>query len=340
MFTKQIAALIANMPVSACLINKPADIFYFTGIEIEGVALLVTEKDAYVLTNPMLETQARSIFKGFKAAASVNYVELLTGILSRSRIYQLGVDADFVSHAYWTKLSKHIKLQDISGLIAQIKQVKDQQEISLIRASCKIALDAAKYAKQIIKSGKTELEISLKIEEYFKKIGVKPAFPVIVASGPNSARPHHIPTHRKVLKNDVVLVDLGCVYKGYCSDLTRTYNLGKINTLYKQIYSCVDRAQKACIENLKAGILAKEADGFARNVIAASGFGDNFIHTTGHSLGVEIHESPRLSAKDETRLKPNMVVTVEPGIYIDGRFGVRIEDTVLINKKGCEVLTR
>jgi Xaa-Pro aminopeptidase len=179
-----------------------------------------------------------------------------------------------------------------------------------------------------------------KIEEYFAKNMVRPSFPIIVASGPNSANPHHISSKRKIVANDVILMDLGCVYKGYCSDLTRTFFLGKTNDLQRKVYALVKRAYGRAMRALKKGVKASSIDNAAREVISNAGFADKFIHTTGHGVGIDIHEPPRLSAKDNTVLKNGMIVTVEPGVYIKGRFGVRIEDTVLINKKGKRVLTQ
>jgi len=166
------------------------------------------------------------------------------------------------------------------------------------------------------------------------------AFSPIVAFGPHSAEPHHVNSRRRLAKNDTALLDIGCVYQGYCSDLTRTFFLGKICELQKQIYSLVSEAQTLAVKGIRSGRKASDIDGIARSVISRRGYGPQFIHSTGHGVGIDIHEPPRISNKDNTVLKPGMVITVEPGIYLPGKFGVRIEDTVLVTHKGNEVLTR
>ena len=196
-----------------------------------------------------------------------------------------------------------------------------------------------RYAFSLLKNRISENEIAFKIEEYFARNGTRPAFLPIVASGPNSAWPHHVSSSRSVRADDVVLIDLGCTYNGYCSDLTRTFFLGKINKLRQKVKGLVKKAHDTALQDIRPGKAAREIDRASRDVISKGGYGDFFIHTTGHGLGVTVHEPPRISSLNQSKLKAGMVITVEPGIYLPGEFGVRIEDTVLITNKGREVLT-
>jgi Xaa-Pro aminopeptidase len=191
-----------------------------------------------------------------------------------------------------------------------------------------------------VKPGMTEIQIAFKIEEIFANNKVRSSFTPIVAAGPNTANPHHISSTRKVDKNDVILIDMGCLYNGYASDLTRTFAIGKIKYLYSTVYAAVSRAHRKAIQAVRPGIQANHVDGIARDIITRAGFGLQFIHSTGHGVGIEVHEPPRLSSRDATVLKAGMVVTVEPGVYLPGQFGVRIEDTIQVTNNGRKVLTQ
>jgi len=179
------------------------------------------------------------------------------------------------------------------------------------------------------------------LECFFKRNGSKgAAFDTIIATGKNSAYPHHITSNHPIRQNKPVVMDLGCVWEGYRSDLTRTVYLGKINSLFAKIFRLVQTAQDAAIRQVYPGQTAEAVDAAARQVIAKAGFGRFFIHGTGHGVGIDIHEAPRVAPGSKEVLREGMVITVEPGVYLPGKFGVRIEDTLLIEEKGCEILTR
>jgi len=166
-----------------------------------------------------------------------------------------------------------------------------------------------------------------------------PSFDIIIGSGPNSAWPHHATSERVIKNNEPLLLDFGCFYKGYASDMTRTIFIGKPTDEYKKIYAIVESAHKAGLAAIRCGVSAFDADKACRDIISAAGYGDTYIHGTGHGIGLEIHENPYLNTKSKAVLKAGMAVTVEPGIYLAGKFGVRLEDSVLVTKKGCEILT-
>ncbi|MBN1823092.1 MAG: aminopeptidase P family protein [Endomicrobiales bacterium] len=322
------------------LVTSGSDVAYISGLALEGYWILVHNKRPFLVAPELLRSQLETIFPSIKILRGKNQMRALYGYAREKKVRSLRVDFGSITLRFAKSLKKRFRLRDFKGLVSNARLTKDGGELAAIGRSCRIASGAMKHAVKYLKPGRSESEIALKIEEYFLKRGVKSAFPTIVASGPNSASPHHMSGSRKIAKNDTVLIDLGCMFKGYASDLTRTYFLGKINNLQHRVYSLVKKAQKTAISALKAGVRAYAADSAARNIISRGGFGSNFIHTTGHGLGLEIHEPPRLSAKDNTVIRPGMAVTVEPGIYLKGRFGVRIEDTVLITRKGRRVLTK
>lgn len=338
-FQDRVKHAASRLPAPSFLVTDAAGFFYLTGVNLEGAWLLVTKDGGHLFAPPLLAGQLRALLPGTDIHSGDKYYSLFIEFCKKNKIKTVGIDGTRVSYALATRLSKDVKLKNISDFNESLRIVKDEFEIDRLRQSCHLAARAFNYIKKTVRPGMTEIEIAYKIDEYFAKNQAKPSFTTIVASGPNSANPHHISESRRVQKNDIVLIDMGCVYKGYCSDLTRTLFLGKMNDLHKQVYTLVSRAKIEAQSRLKSGVKAKDIDTAARDVISRGGYGKDFVHTTGHGVGIDIHEPPRLSRLDTTVLKSGMVVTVEPGIYLEGRFGVRIEDTLLVTKKGSEVLT-
>jgi Xaa-Pro aminopeptidase len=232
--------------------------------------------------------------------------------------------------------------------ISFIRMEKDDEEIAVLREAASITDNCFYHLLKFIKAGMSEWEIALEIESYFKKNGCNScSFDPIVASGANSSMPHYIPSvDKKISHGDVLLIDMGCRYKGYNSDLTRTIFIGeidknkKINEKLKEIYNIVLEAQIKSIEAVRQGLSTSELDNIARTIISNYGYEEEFGHGLGHGLGIEVHEMPAVKKNDNTKLKKNMIITIEPGIYISGLGGVRIEDMVLVTTDGCEVLTK
>jgi len=332
--------LISKLKSPAHLFTSKTEIFYLTGVELEGFWLLDTKSGAAVVAPEMLAGQLRGLLPGLEVVSGNDLTETLAGYLRKKGINRLGINGAKASHSFFRKLNRKIILKDDGDILASLRMIKDAEELEAVKSSCRIASAAIKFAEKCIKPGISEEEIAFKIEEFFLKRKARPSFPLIIASGPNSANPHHISSSRKIKPNDVILMDIGCVYKGYCSDLTRTFFLGRTNSLQDKVFAVVKRAQEKALGKVKAGASAASIDRAARELITKAGFGDKFIHTTGHGVGLEIHEPPRLSLKDKTVLKAGMVITVEPGIYLEGAFGVRIEDTAVVTKKGREVFTK
>lgn len=232
-------------------------------------------------------------------------------------------------------------LCELGGKINELRMQKSMEEIERLEIAEKIGDDAFSHIVNYIRPGMTEKQIALELEYTMKKLGADGlSFDTIVASGSNSSLPHAVPTDRKVQDGDFITMDFGCIYKGYCSDMTRTVFVGK-NPSEKQqfIYDTVLKAQQESLKLIKPGMKCSDVDACARNIIKEAGFGDFFGHGLGHSVGLFIHEEPRLSPKCDVILKPGMILTCEPGIYLPGEFGVRIEDMVVVTKDGYKNLT-
>jgi Xaa-Pro aminopeptidase len=228
-----------------------------------------------------------------------------------------------------------------SKLVLELRSIKDANELEKIRQAIKLADDAFAHMLHFVEAGQTEEEISLELEFTMRREGASGgSFDFIVASGLRSSMPHGVASSKKVEVGDLLTMDYGAIFQGYCSDITRTLCFGEPTEKQQEIYEIVLRAQKAGIAALKPGIPGKEVDAVARQVITDAGYGDCFGHGLGHSVGLAIHEGPNLNLREERILQPGMVITIEPGIYIPDWGGVRIEDMAVITENGCEVLTQ
>jgi Xaa-Pro aminopeptidase len=236
------------------------------------------------------------------------------------------------------KKSVKARLKSVANIIEYVRSSKDSSEIAAIRAAARIAAQALKQTRRYRKAGITENELAGMLDFQIRKMGATNSFDTIVAFGPNASRPHHQPGKRKLKQKDTVLIDFGVKYKGYCSDITRCFAVGRPATFYKKAYDVVQQAQAAAIKMIKAGVKMNRVDAAAREVIGSSDL-PVYGHGTGHGLGLEIHELPFLKAESKGKLKAGQVVTIEPGIYIPGKLGVRIEDDVLVTNTGYRILT-
>ena len=336
-FKKRINSVIRNIRSSSYLVTDRADITYLTGAELEGFYLLFAKKKVYAVCSVLLAGQLKSLLQGVSVVSGAKMVDSIAKILNAKRVNTLALSPK-VSHEFYLRLKDSFKIEFLNP-VTGLRVLKDKIEIENIKKSCKIASKVFKLVSGLVKTGVTEKQISFKIEEYFAKYNVKPAFPAIVAFGPNTANPHHVPTMRKARKNEIITIDMGCVYGGYCSDLTRTFFLGKIPTSCAKAFIIIRESQKAALKAIKMAQKVRDLDKIARDIVSSNGFGKNFIHSTGHGVGLEVHEAPRVNSVSKDILKAGMVITIEPGVYFPGRFGVRIEDTVLVGPKGPQILT-
>jgi Xaa-Pro aminopeptidase len=324
------------------LIFNPYNITYFTGFS-GAAALLVPEQGENVLFVASVNyEQAKAEAKGLAVELLKRGENLLEKIAKQFPAKKYSVDALGIEG--WRSLAKAIggedKLEPAGGIVVKLRSVKDAHEIELIREACKLGDRGMKVASEIIRPGVKEREVAAEVEYAMRKGGSDgTSFDTILASGPSSAYPHGSCSSRVIAEGDLVVVDLGATFRGYRSDMTRTFAAGKPTEKQKKIYEAVKQANEKAFTAIKPGALAANVDGGARQVISAAGFGEFFVHNLGHGVGLEIHEAPTLGPDSKDVLAAGNVVTDEPGIYVPGFGGVRIEDTVLVTKDGAETLT-
>jgi Xaa-Pro aminopeptidase len=334
---------IKKLKVEGILITDLTNVRYLTGFTGSSGFLVTTKKDAIFVTDFRYQEQAKYEVKGY--TINIEDIERTKEIKNICDIYgirKLGFEDHNVTYGFYRKLIKRrVKLKPVTNIVESLRLIKSPKEISCIKIAVKRAESAFKKLLPIIKAGMTEQKLALKFEDLLKEEGCKKLpFEVIVASGSMSALPHARPTNRKLKKGDLVVIDWGGECEGYYSDMTRTLLLkGKDISRQKEVYYDVLEAQKRAIKSVKAGIRAALIDAAARDYIKQEGYGDCFGHGTGHGVGLAVHEKPVVSWRNKEIIKENMVFTIEPGIYIPGFGGVRIEDMVVVRKNRAELLT-
>jgi len=329
--------------IEAALISGLPNIRYLAGFTGSNAQLLITRDSATLFTDPRYTVQA-----GEESDCRVRIVKrsLLPGVIGaigRRQIRRLGIEPGRMSVetlALLEKDTKKLTFTALPPLVEQLRMLKSPEEIEAIRAS--VRTNSKAYAKALtrIKPTSSENDIAAEIEYWQRRYGASGvAFASIVAAGARSALPHAQPTSEPVGTGRLLLIDIGALQLGYCSDMTRVVHLGTPGTKAKKLYRAVLESQLAAIDAVKPGITAGQVDRVARKVLERHGLLKQFVHSTGHGLGLEIHEMPRLGRNDKTRLQAGMAITIEPGAYVEGFGGVRIEDTVLVTDHGCEILT-
>ncbi|MBU1727044.1 MAG: Xaa-Pro peptidase family protein [Candidatus Omnitrophica bacterium] len=344
---KQILQKLEQSKLDGLIITDPYNITYLTKYLSRDSFLLISKKGTVFFTDFRYLEEAK---QKLKSEASIQKIDgPIYSIIARTcfelKLKRIGFEENNLSFYGYQELSgslrKIARLEPASGLIEELRLTKDKEELLKIKRAVKINVAALKFIRKHIRPGKTELAIAAELERFIRYQGaLKTAFDIIVASGPNSCYPHHFPTQRKIKNNEPVLIDIGVEFEGYKSDLTRVYFSGRITVLAQEILGIVLKAQSYAIKQVKPGIKASEVDKAGREVIVNSGFGARFGHSLGHGVGLEIHEAPKISPRADILLKPGMIFTVEPAIYIPGKFGVRVEDMVLVTRDGCKVLSR
>lgn len=338
-------SLFSQARVGALLVNSWPNVTYLSGFKGTESWIMVSPKNLYFITDSRYFEQAEAEVKDFKIILRDKQPisEIISDFVKKDGVKTLGFESHIVTHSFYTGLVRRLgadRLKATSGLVETLRELKDEFEINQIKKSARIAVKGFHYVRQIARPGMREREIQGRLEFFTKSLGSeRPAFDMIIATGPRSSMPHCQTNQTQVKNNHVLLVDMGVVYEGYHSDLTRPLFLGKMSLLQKKIHRIVWDAQRSGIQKAGPGVPASAVDAACRDAIHKSGYGKYFGHGTGHGVGLEIHEAPTVSARSKTILKPGMVITVEPGVYLPGKFGVRIEDMVLITKKGHEVLT-
>ncbi|MFP3918461.1 Xaa-Pro peptidase family protein [Lysinibacillus telephonicus] len=316
---------------------------YITGFTGSAGVAIVTKEDAVFITDFRYTEQAKKQVQNFRIVQQEGtlYNEVAKQV-ELMGIKSLGFEKDTVTYGMFETYKSLIKAELVpqSGLIEKIRLIKSEQEINIIKVACEIADNAFTHILKFIKPGVTELEVSNELEFFMRKQGATASsFDTIVASGTRSALPHGVATDKVIEKGDFVTLDFGAIYNGYVSDITRTIAVGQPSEKLVEVYNTVLQSQLLALEKVGPGMTGIQADAVARDYLASKGYKEEFGHTTGHGIGLEVHEGPALSFRSETVLEPNMVVTIEPGIYLPGIGGVRIEDDILITETGNEKLT-
>lgn len=337
---EKIESKLNELELDAVIIRGEINRRYLSGFTGSNAYLYISKTTKKFLTDFRYLEQASKQCPDFDI---IDYMKdglenTINAIIEQDNAKKLGFEDSVLTFKDYMILKeglKSVKLVPIGDIVEQIRMVKDEQELECIKKAASIGDMAYEHILTFVKPGVTEKEIALELETFMKKNGAeKLSFDTIVASGIHSSLPHAEPTDKKIEDGDFVTLDFGCVYKGYCSDMTRTFVVGKASEKQKEIYNTVLEAQEKSLAVIKAGCIGKEVDKIARDIISDKGYGDYFGHGLGHCVGLFIHEEPRLSPKDENVFKENMVVTVEPGIYIPDFGGVRIEDLVCVTKDG------
>ena len=323
------------------LVSNPVNIRYLSGFTGSNGLLHISKLTAHLYTDSRYELQAAKEVSEFEVIISQDIWHQITKGISSA---VLCIEAKHLTVGKLAGLKQEmpkLRFKECSDLIEQLRISKDSTEIESITKACEISVEALRQLTELKLIGKTELELATWLERKMIDLGASDkAFNTIVASGPNSAIPHHQPTSRQIAVGDLLKIDFGADYRGYKSDCTRTFSIGKNQTWQKEIYVAVRNGQLFGRELMAANTKISDIDAGVRNQIQQSGFGEYFTHGLGHGVGLEIHEDPFLSAKTADKITEDMVITVEPGIYLAERGGVRIEDTGVIKSSGYEVLTK
>ena len=332
--------------IDGILIESPENRRYFTGFPSTAGVLIAAKQGSVFLTDSRYIEAAASKIDCCEVLEQKKIEAQLPALAGKLNCKNLAFETSRVTVARARKLANmlgsiHLADDDRADkIISQLRMVKTADEIEKMKAAQKIAESAFEHILNFIKPGVTEREIALELDFFMLKNGAEAlSFETIVASGVNSSKPHAVPSDKKVERGDLVTLDFGAAVEGYRSDMTRTVAAGKVSPKQAMIYEVVLAAQRATLDTLKPGVSCKAADAAARDKIRDAGFGSFFGHGTGHGVGIEIHEEPTLSPNGVGELEPGHVVTAEPGIYLPGEFGVRIEDMALITAYGCENLT-
>lgn len=332
--------------LDAILLNHTPNVSYAAGFFAPDSYLIASAKGLTVITDSRYTHDFLN-----QAPPGVRVVELkdnifatICAVLAKKRLRHVGFESRHMSFAECQKLhelsKKKISWIPLKETIEPIRQIKENKEIAAIRSALRITEKAYDFIEKRLKPGVTELRIAAELERFIRLQGAtSSAFDIIVASGPNSSYPHASISQRAMQKGDPVLIDMGVTLDGYKCDLTRTFFLGTIKPVVRRVAAIVKEAQRHAIKAIKPGVPLKDVDAAARNYISSKGFGENFGHALGHGIGLEVHEAPSVNKKNDLPLRTGMVLTIEPGIYVAGSFGIRIEDMVLVTNNGVEVLS-
>ncbi|MFH1776204.1 MAG: aminopeptidase P family protein [Candidatus Omnitrophota bacterium] len=341
---KKLKQILSQKNLSAFLVASEQNVFYLSGFRGSDSFILITPKKNFFVTDARYVLQAQKLKKDYEIIQyQKSLIQTFCKILNEEKAKNLGIASKNINLDLFLTLKKTltgIKLCIMEPIVEQLRVLKNQAEVALIKKSAQIAKQTLNFAKKKLKLRLTERELQVKLEYFMRVLGAeKSAFDIIVASGRNAAMPHALVSDKKIVPGAPVIIDLGCVYQGYSSDLTITCVLGKMNSTFKKYYRIVKAAQLNAISKVRPGVRISEIDLAARSVLTRYGLGKYFTHSTGHGVGIAVHESPVISSKNSNLLKPGMVFTIEPAVYLPAWGGIRIENMVCVTEKGSEVLS-
>jgi Xaa-Pro aminopeptidase len=341
---ERLAANFAGWKVDTLLITALPNVRYLSGFTGSNAALLLTAREAILFTDPRYTFQAGQECDCRVAITKNHLLPAVIAAISRRKLKRIGIERDRMTFQAYDLLREKLPLGaemvPIVAPVETLRMVKSAEEIARIRRAVDTNSKAFAAALQRLKPGITENDLAAELDFQMRRHGAEGcAFETIVASGARAALPHARPTRNRIEPDQLLLIDMGATQDGYASDMTRTVFVGWAKPEWKRRYKAVLEAQLAAIASIRAGVAADKPDREARRVLAAHGLEKEFTHSTGHGLGLEIHEPPRLGKKEKTILQAGMAITVEPGIYLKDKGGIRIEDTVVVTESGCEILT-
>ncbi len=337
-----------DLNITGCIIESDINRKYFLNFSSTAGTLIITKEKSFFIIDFRYIEKAKREIKNCEIILQENLYLQILEILKKENI------SNIVIESYSMTISKYQKYKEIfdknniniditnkfNDIIKNMRSSKSEEEIEYMKHAQKIAEKGLDHILKFIKIGVSEKEIALELEFYLKKYGAEGlSFPIIAASGKNSSSPHAVPTDKKVENGDFIILDFGVIYKNYCSDMTRTIGIGEISKEQDMVYNIVLESQIRAIKAISSGVSCKLIDNIAREYIYQQGYEGKFGHGLGHSIGIEVHESPFFNSKSEDILSENTVMTVEPGIYLEGKFGVRIEDMVIAKPDGYEIIT-
>lgn len=333
--------------IPAMLFTSRENKFYTAGLYSGSGYVLLTEKQIYAIVDGRyyLAQKQRMEKSGEGVAllmdASCSGTEHINRILREEGISRVGIEKDEMTVGAYEKWKKQLQAELVPVSLPHLRSVKEEDELDCIRRACRIADQGYEHILKFIRAGMTEKQVENELLHYMKSLGAqKESFDIIVASGPNGAMPHAKAGERVIENGDFVTMDYGARVGEYCSDITRSFAVGEAREPIRTVYGIVKEAQEAAIAAIRPGLHCRDIDAVARDHITAAGYGPQFSHNLGHSMGIACHEDPRFGPSDDTVLEVGMVLTVEPGIYLEGIGGIRIEDDILVTENGCEVLTK
>ena len=332
----------ASLDLQGLIISNPVNIRYLTNIQAEGILLLTRKENIYITDARYIE-HVHSTLTLFDEIIVYDINDVSRDDYENFFLFceNVGFEENYVTYAKYKEYIRKYKINNLvetENIIEKQRMIKDEEEISDIQKACEITDNCFSYILSYIKPGMTEKQIADEIEQYYKQRTDGLSFDTIVASGENTSKPHAVPTDRKIQEKDIITIDMGCKVNGYCSDMTRTFFVGEVPENIKPVYDLVLKNQLQTTEEYKDGANTRLLTKMVENDFKLNGY--DLVHALGHGVGLEIHEAPYVNYKSDTQLRENMVVTNEPGIYLPGKFGVRIEDTIAITKFGCISLTK